>query len=93
MKKQPKRGKKLIPPKGAPAKKPASPPKDSDEALPKQHFLKRLIFGEEKPDLSEIEAGDVYKSQIPRSPGPTRGVRCSLAASTWTPGNRAWRCV
>ena len=57
MKKQPKRGKKLIPPKGAPAKKPASPPKDSDEALPKQHFLKRLIFGEEKPDLSEIEAG------------------------------------
>ena len=57
MKKQPKRGKKLIPPKGAPAKKPASPPKGSDEALPKQHFLKRLIFGEEKPDLSEIEAG------------------------------------
>ena len=27
---------------------------------------------------------------IPRSPGPPRGVRCSLAASTWTPGSRAW---
>ena len=57
MKKQPKHGKKPIPPKGAQAKKPAAPAKGSEEALPKQFFLKRLIFGEEKPDLSEIEAG------------------------------------
>ena len=57
MKKQPKHGKKPIPPKGAQAKKPAAPAKGSEEALPKQSFLKRLIFGEEKPDLSEIEAG------------------------------------
>ena len=57
MKKQPKHGKKPIPPKGAHAKKPASPAREGEEALPKQPFLKRLIFGEEKPDLSEIEAG------------------------------------
>ena len=57
MKKQLKHGKKPIPPKGAQAKKPAAPAKGSEEALPKQSFLKRLIFGEEKPDLSEIEAG------------------------------------
>ena len=57
MKKQPKHGKKPIPPKGAQAKKHAAPAKGSEEALPKQSFLKRLIFGEEKPDLSEIEAG------------------------------------
>ena len=57
MKKQPKRGKKLTAPKGAPTKKSAAPVKDNEETLPKQSFLKKLIFGEEKPDLSEIEAG------------------------------------
>ena len=57
MKKQTKHGKKLISPKGAPVKNDAASAKDSEEALPKQPFLKRLIFGEEKPDLSEIEAG------------------------------------
>lgn len=49
--------KKLAPVKDKPKKKPAAPAKDGEEALPKQPFLKRLIFGEEKPDLSEIEAG------------------------------------
>ena len=57
MKKQPQHGKKPVPPKDAQAKKPAAPAKGSEEALPKQAFLKRLIFGEEKPDLSEVEAG------------------------------------
>ena len=52
-----KRRKKLVPVKDKPKKKPAAPAKDGEEALPKQPFLKRLIFGEEKPDLSEIEAG------------------------------------
>ena len=40
--------KKAVPPKPAPEEK---------EQIPKQSFLKRLIFGEEKPDLSELEAG------------------------------------
>ncbi len=57
MKKQPKHGEKLIPSKGNPSKKPAAPAKEGEEALPRQPFLKKLIFGEEKPDLSEIEAG------------------------------------
>ena len=57
MKKQPKRGKKLTAPKCAPAKKSAAPVKGKEETPPKQSFLKKLIFGEEKPDLSEIEAG------------------------------------
>lgn len=52
-----KKKKKLAPVKDKPKKKPAAPAKDGEEALPKQPFLKRLIFGEEKPDLSEIEAG------------------------------------
>ena len=29
----------------------------AEEMLPKQSWLKRLFFGEEKPDLSELEAG------------------------------------
>lgn len=52
-----KKKKKTRPAKEIPKKKPASPAKGGEEALPKQPFLKRLIFGEEKPDLSEIEAG------------------------------------
>ena len=52
-----KKKKKQAPVKGIPKKKPASPAKEGEETLPKQPFLKRLIFGEEKPDLSEIEAG------------------------------------
>ena len=44
------------PPKSAPAKKPIK--KKPDENTPsKQPFLKRLLFGEEKPDLSELNAG------------------------------------
>ena len=57
MKKKPKHGTKQALSKAAPEKKPAAPAKDGAEALPKQPFLKRLILGEEKPDLSEIEAG------------------------------------
>ena len=57
MKKKPKHGAKQALSKAAPEKKPAAPAKDGAEALPKQPFLKRLILGEEKPDLSEIEAG------------------------------------
>ena len=30
---------------------------EEKEQIPRQSFLKRLIFGEEKPDLSELEAG------------------------------------
>lgn len=52
-----KKKKKPGPVKDKPKKKPAAPAKDGEETLPKQPFLKRLIFGEEKPDLSEIEAG------------------------------------
>ena len=52
-----KKKKKPGPIKDKPKKKPAAPAKDGEDALPKQPFLKRLIFGEEKPDLSEIEAG------------------------------------
>lgn len=52
-----KKKKKTKPSKEIPKKKPASPAKEGEETLPKQPFLKRLIFGEEKPDLSEIEAG------------------------------------
>lgn len=52
-----KKKKKTRPSKEIPKKKSASPAKGGEEALPKQPFLKRLIFGEEKPDLSEIEAG------------------------------------
>lgn len=52
-----KKKKKPGPVKDKPKKKPASPAREGEEALPKQSFLKRLIFGEEKPDLSEIEAG------------------------------------
>lgn len=38
--------------------KPAKPVKnDQDGAAEKRPFLKRLLFGEERPDLSEIEAG------------------------------------
>ena len=52
-----KKKKKPGPVKDTPKKKPVTPAKDGEDALPKQPFLKRLIFGEEKPDLSEIEAG------------------------------------
>ena len=52
-----KKKKKPGPIKDKPKKKPVAPAKDGEDALPKQPFLKRLIFGEEKPDLSEIEAG------------------------------------
>ena len=52
-----KKKKKPGPIKDKPKKKPASPAREGEEALPKQSFLKRLIFGEEKPDLSEIEVG------------------------------------
>ena len=52
-----KKKKKPGPVKDKPKKKPASPAREGEEALPKQSLLKRLIFGEEKPDLSEIEAG------------------------------------
>ena len=52
-----KKKKKQVQVKGIPKKKPISPTKEGEESLPKQPFLKRLIFGEEKPDLSEIEAG------------------------------------
>lgn len=52
-----KKKEKAGPVKDKPKKKPASPAREGEEALPKQSFLKRLIFGEEKPDLSEIEAG------------------------------------
>ena len=52
-----KKKKKPGPIKDKPRKKPASPAREGEEALPKQSFLKRLIFGEEKPDLSEIEVG------------------------------------
>ena len=52
-----KKKKKPGPVKDKPKKKPASPAREGEEALPKQSFLKRLIFGEEKPDLSEIEVG------------------------------------
>ena len=44
------------PPKFAPAKKPIKK-KPDENAPPKQPFLKRLLFGEEKPDLSELNAG------------------------------------
>ena len=44
------------PPKSAPAKKPIKK-KPDENAPPKQPFLKRLLFGEEKPDLSELNAG------------------------------------
>ena len=44
------------PAKAAPRKKPAKKTLD-ENAPPKQPFLKRLLFGEEKPDLSELNAG------------------------------------
>ena len=44
------------PPKSAPAKKPIKK-KPDENAPPKQPFLKRLLFGEEKLDLSELNAG------------------------------------
>ena len=44
------------PAKAAPRKKPVKK-KPDENAPPKQPFLKRLLFGEEKPDLSELNAG------------------------------------
>lgn len=44
------------PQKAAPVKRPTKKAPDGN-ASPKQPFLKRLLFGEEKPDLSELEAG------------------------------------
>lgn len=44
------------PQKAAPVKRPVKKVPDGN-APPKQPFLKRLLFGKEKPDLSELEAG------------------------------------
>lgn len=52
-----KKKKKPAPVKSAPEKKKAAPVKDGEEAPQKQPFFKKLIFGEEKPDLTEIESG------------------------------------
>lgn len=49
--------KKSSPPKAAPEKKKGVSVKDGEEAPQKQPFFKKLIFGEEKPDLTEIESG------------------------------------
>ena len=38
-------------------KKKTPPDKNAEQAEAKQPFLKRVIFGEEKPDLTELEAG------------------------------------
>ena len=54
-----KKGKSKPPRKNEMAKR-KIPPKEGNQQekpLPRQPFLKRLIFGEEKPDLSELEAG------------------------------------
>ena len=44
---------------GKPGKKPGKQKakRPENDAPPKQPFLKRLLFGEEKPDLSELESG------------------------------------
>ena len=44
--------------KKKPTKAPAKRAKKKDEAAePRQNPIKRLLLGEEKPDLSELEAG------------------------------------
>ena len=57
---QTKRKRKPAPHTKAAAKKKAAQARAArkeKEQVPKQSFLKRLIFGEDKPDLSELEAG------------------------------------
>ena len=48
---------KARPPKAAPMKKRPVKKIPDGNTPPKQPFLKRLLFGEEKPDLSELNAG------------------------------------
>lgn len=51
VKKKPKKTAKAVPEKSRKKKQP------SEDQIKKQPFLKRMLFGEEKPDLSELEAG------------------------------------
>ena len=51
VKKKPKKTAKAVPEKSKKKKQP------SEDQIKKQPFLKRMLFGEEKPDLSELEAG------------------------------------
>ena len=48
---------KAPPAKRSPAKKKAIPKKGEGDMPEKQPLLKKLLFGEEKPDLTELEAG------------------------------------
>ena len=48
---------KALPAKRSPAKKEAPPKKGEGDMPEKQPLLKKLLFGEEKPDLTELEAG------------------------------------
>lgn len=51
VKKKPKKTAKAVPEKTRKKKQ------LSEDQIKKQPFLKRMLFGEEKPDLSELEAG------------------------------------
>ena len=51
VKKKPKKTAKAVPEKSRKKKQPG------ESQIKKQPFLKRMLFGEEKPDLSELEAG------------------------------------
>lgn len=51
VKKKPKKTAKAVPEKSRKKKQ------SSEDQIKKQPFLKRMLFGEEKPDLSELEAG------------------------------------
>lgn len=51
VKKKPKKTAKAVPEKSRKKKQPG------EGQIKKQPFLKRMLFGEEKPDLSELEAG------------------------------------
>lgn len=55
MKKRP--SSKTAPPREKQRRKKAIPNQEDETSLPKQPFLKKLFFGKEKPDLSELEAG------------------------------------
>ena len=57
MKKQDKIKRKTPLTKSVTEKRKATPAADGEEESRKQSFFKKLIFGEEKPDLTEIEAG------------------------------------
>ena len=48
VKKKPKKTAKAVPEKSRKKKQP------SEDQIKKQPFLKRMLFGEEKPDLSEL---------------------------------------